>query len=232
MSDALWIDELALAGPEHLDPSYVERYDRKARIDPDADLAELRDLVGAHATLVDVGAGTGTFAVAAARLFARVVAVDVSPAMVAAARRKVKEHGADNVEVVEAGFLSYRHTNVPADAVYTRNALHHLPDFWKAVALRRVAEMLRRDGVLRLRDLVFAFDLRDAERHIAAWLETGAASPEEGWTREELEVHLRDEHSTFSWLLDPMLEQAGFEIERADYGHVPVYADYVCRLRR
>jgi hypothetical protein len=29
---------------------------------------------------------------------------------------------------------------------------------------------------------------------------------------------VRDEHSTFTWLLEPMLERAGFEIEQADYG--------------
>jgi hypothetical protein len=55
---------------------------------------------------------------------------------------------------------------------------------------------------------------------------------EDGWTRDELQVHLRDEYSTFSWLLEPMIEQAGFEIVRADYGTIRVYADYVCVRRR
>jgi hypothetical protein len=41
-------------------------------------------------------------------------------------------------------------------------------------------------------------------------------------------VHLRDEYSTFNWLLEPMIEQAGFEIEQADYGRVRVYAEYIC----
>ena len=151
--------------------------------------------------------------------------------MVAAMRAKVEELGVTNIECVRAGYLGYDHTGPPADFVYTRNALHHLPDFWKAVALGRIAEILRTGGVLRLRDLVFAFDLSDAERFIAEWLDAGAERPEEGWTREELEVHLRDEHSTFSWLLEPMLEQAGFRVEQAEYGPVRVYAAYVCRKR-
>ena len=227
----LVLDELALAGPEHLDPTYVVGYDRKARLDPSEDLAVLRELGLGGGTLVDLGAGTGTFAVAAASEFARVVAADVSPAMVAAMREKVAAAGAHNVECVQAGFLGYDHMGAPADVVYTRNALHHLPDFWKAIALQRIARVLRPGGILYLRDLVFAFDLDQVEPHVEAWLETGAATPEEGWTREELEAHLRDEHSTFSWLLEPMLERAGFEIERAEYGRLHVYAEYVCRRR-
>jgi SAM-dependent methyltransferase len=124
-------DELALAGREHLDPAYVEGYDAKAAFDPAGDLAELRELgLDAEATLVDLGAGTGTFALAAAAVCRRVVAVDVSPPMVAALRSRAA--GLENVEVVEAGFLTYRHMGAPAHFVYTRNALHHLPDAWKA----------------------------------------------------------------------------------------------------
>lgn len=41
-------------------------------------------------------------------------------------------------------------------------------------------------------------------------------------------MHLRDEHSTFSWLLEPMIERAGFTIERAGYDSRRIYAEYVC----
>ena len=224
------LEEIQLAGPEYLDPAYVEGYDRKASVDPHADLADLveRGLDG-ESTLIDLGAGTGTFALAAAAHCKRVIAVDVSPAMVAATRTRASAAGITNIECVHAGFLSYEHTGAPADVVYTRNALHHLPDFWKGIALPRLADLLRPRGLLRLRDLVFAFELREAETMIDRWLEAAAARPEDGWTRDELENHLRDEHSTFSWLLEPMIERAGFEIERVDYGRFNVYADYVCR---
>ena len=226
------LDELAFAGAEHLVPRYVVGYDRKAGLDPDEDLALLREHgLGASSTLVDLGAATGSFALAAASEAGRVVAVDPSPAMVAAARAKVTARGATNVECVQAGFLSYEHTGEPADFVYSRNALHHLPDFWKAVAVERVAALLRPDGVFRLRDIAFAFEPSEAETRIAAWLDTAAPRPELGWTRDELDAHVRDEHSTFSWLLEPMLEKAGFEIERADYGSLRIYAAYLCRNR-
>jgi hypothetical protein len=55
-------------------------------------------------------------------------------------RQRAAAAGVANLECVQAGFLSYQHAGPPADAVSTRNALHQLPDFWKAVALdRRVA---------------------------------------------------------------------------------------------
>ena len=75
-------DELASAGAEHRDPAYVATYDRKAATDPSEDVALLRSL-GQARVVVDLGAGTGTFALAAAPYCGHVVAVDVSPVMLA-----------------------------------------------------------------------------------------------------------------------------------------------------
>ena len=117
-------------------------------------------------------------------------------------------------------------------SVYSRNALHHLPDFWKAIALERVAALLRPGGVFRLRDIVFACEPDEAEAVVAAWLDTAAPSSDVGWTRRELETHLRDEHSTFTWLLEPMLERVGLVIEQAEYDPLRVYAAYLCVRRQ
>jgi SAM-dependent methyltransferase len=224
-----WLEELGHAGDEHLDPGYVAGYDRKAGADPAADLEVLLGLgLDETSTLVDLGAGTGGLALAAAPLCRRVVAVDVSPAMLAALRERVAQRRLTNVECVRAGFLTYEHEGEPADFVYSRNALHHLPDFWKAIALRRVAAMLRPGGVLRLHDLVYAFEPVEAERVIEAWVAGGAARPEDGWTRPELETHVREEHSTYDWLLEPMLRRAGFEVRDATVGPSRTYAAYTC----
>jgi len=83
--------------------------------------------------------------------------VDISPAMLQLLRERAAAAGVANLECVQAGFLSYQHAGPPADAVYTRNALHQLPDFWKALALDRIGRMLRPGGVLRLRDLIYDF---------------------------------------------------------------------------
>jgi SAM-dependent methyltransferase len=224
-----WLDELAHAGPEHLDAAYVSGYDRKASTDFSVDVELLTGLgMDGSSTLVDLGCGTGGLALAAAGICRRVVAVDVSAAMLDALAARARDRGLDALEVVRAGFLTYEHRGEPADFVYSRNALHHLPDFWKAVALRRAAAILRPGGVLQLRDLVYGFEPEEAEAAVEAWLDRAAARPEDGWTRPELETHLREEHSTYDWLLRPMLERAGFEIRRAEVAGTRTYAAYTC----
>ena len=222
-------DELMHAGDEHLDPEYVLGYEHKADMDPTDDLAMLRDLgLDETCTLVDLGTGTGTLALAAAPLCRRVVAVDVSSEMVNLLREKVHRLDIENVEGVRSGFLTYEHQGDPADFVYSRNALHHLPDFWKALALARTAAILKPGGVLRLRDLIFSFEPVEAEQAIEAWLSDAAQRPEDGWTRAELEAHVREEHSTFSWLLEPILERAGFVIQDASHSASRIFSAYTC----
>ncbi len=150
--------------------------------------------------------------------------------MLARLREGAAEAGVANVETIEAGLLTYEHRGEPAQFVHTRNALHHLPDFWKAIALVRVRQLLDPGGVLVLRDLVYSFEPAQADERIETWLAGAAASATEGWTRAELEEHVRTEHSTFSWLLEPLLERAGFEV-RETSGHRGVYATYVCVAR-
>jgi hypothetical protein len=112
--------------------------------------------------------------------------------------------------------------------VYTRNALHHLPDFWKTVALTRIAGFLVPGGVLRLRDLVYSFEPRDAEVVLERWYAGATHTSATGWTRAELEEHVRTEFSPFSWLLEPMLERCGFEIRASEYAASQTYAAYTC----
>jgi SAM-dependent methyltransferase len=219
-------DERSLAGPEHLDPAYVESYDAKTGLDLEDALELLRRHgLGPGATLVDLGCGTGLLAAAASAEARRVVGVDPSPAMLDVARRRSGE-----VEWVEAGFLTYEHVGEPPQLVHSRHALHHLPDFWKGVALARIHELLAPGGVLILRDLVYDFEPGEAEASIEEWLAGAAPTPAEGWTRGELEAHVRDEHSTFAWLLEPALEHAGFEILDRDV-RGGIYATYVCARR-
>jgi SAM-dependent methyltransferase len=226
------INELAHAGPEHLDPAFVAGFDRKQGYpDPAEDLAvfEAHGL-GASSAVVDLGAGTGQFALAAARLFGHVTAVDVAPAMVAALRERAEAAGLANLECVQAGFLTYARPGrpaPPADGVYTRHALHQLPDFWKALALHRIAGMLRPGGVLRLRDLIYDFSPGEADRVFRGWLEHASADPAEGYTADDYAEHIRTEFSTFRWLLEPMLAEAGFEILTADF-EGRLYGAYTC----
>lgn len=235
MKRSWWLNESVYVGPEHLDTDYVDGYEEKAGYDAASDIdALLAHGIMPDATVVDLGAGTGVFAAAAAKRFARVIAVDVSPAMTRAMQRKVAVEELHNVAVVEAGFLSYNHAehaDTPADAVFTRNALHQLPDFWKVLALQRMADLLRPGGVLRLRDLVFDFEPATAPDDIDAWI-AGApiTDPSKGYTSADLETHVETEFSTFRWLFETMLARTGFEILEAEYVR-GTYAAYTCRRR-
>jgi len=232
--DSWWLDERTHAGREHFDEQHARRYDAKmdARAADEIRLLQDAGVLGPGCSVVDIGAGSGQFALAAAEVCQRVVAVDISPVMLARLAAKLDRRAASNVEAICAGFLTYRHSGEPADIVYSRYALHHLPDFWKAIALGRIAGVLRAGGVLRLWDVVYSFEPADAERRIEAWItETVAAEVERGWTRAELSEHVRDEHSTFTWLLEPMIERAGFDLIDASYDASGVDARYLCRKR-
>jgi SAM-dependent methyltransferase len=232
--ESWWLDESAYAGRENLDEQHVRRYDAKmdAQAAEESRMLQARGVLGPTTSVVDLGAGTGQFALAAAGVCGSVVAVDVSPVMLARLAEKIDARGLGNVRAVRAGFLSYRHAGPPADLVYSRYALHHLPDFWKAIALSRAAAMLRPGGLLRLWDVVYGFEPAAAERRIDAWIEeTVSADVERGWTRAELAEHVRDEHSTFTWLLEPMLERAGFSVAEAQYSPSGIFARYLCTKR-
>lgn len=231
MAETWMLDEVAHAGPEHLDPRFVASYDRKAGIDPVDDVGVLeRYGLNEDSTIVDVGAGTGRFVLAVAPRCRHVVAVDISAPMLDLVRRRARRAGLTNLACVEAGFLSYHHAGPPVDIVYTRNALHHLPDFWKAIALQRVAHMLRPQGILRLRDLIYDFLPSEADASIERWLASAAPDANLGYTRDDLAEHLRSEYSTFRWLLEPMLNAAGFEILDVEFDR-STYGRYTCIKR-
>jgi SAM-dependent methyltransferase len=229
MSVNWWLDESKFAGEEHLDEDYVAGYDAKAQVDPSEDVERLVALgLGEGKVLVDIGAGTGVFSLAAAETGASVVAVDVSPAMVDVIRERSEKLELDNVTVVKSGWLSYDHALDPADFVYARNALHQLPDFWKVIALHRVASFIRTGGYFLFRDLIFDLEPDDVEEGIVDWMSGAADHPARGFTAQDLANHVRNEYSTYTWLLEPMLERCGFEIlERSSRRNA--YGTYLCK---
>jgi hypothetical protein len=99
--------------------------------------------------------------------------------------------------------------------------------FCKAIALQRLAGLLRPGGVLRVRDLIFDFPPSAVEENVERWLDGAAGDPALGYTREDLATHIRTEYSTFRWLFEPMLEAAGFEIVTAQF-RGSVYGAYTC----
>jgi hypothetical protein len=98
------------------------------------------------------------------------------------------------------------------------------------MALHRMRTMMRPGAVLRLSDVAYSFDPAEAEERLEAWCRTVPVAGGAGeWIRADIEEHVRDEHSTFTWLLEPMIERAGFRIERAEHSDDGILAAYVAR---
>ncbi len=223
-------DEFRQSGVDFEDTAQVEAFDRNQRSSSKEVERELVERLGISAghNVIDLGAGTGTFAIQACKIGARVHAVDVSQTMLAYARNKARAVNAETIEFHHAGFLSYEHRGEPADFIVTKAALHHLPDFWKMVGLLQMASMLKVGGVLYLEDVVYSFAPNDYRSSIDGWIAQTAKPAGEGFTVSDYETHVREEYSTFGWILEGMLTRAGFAIEQADY-RTPEYSQYVCR---
>lgn len=178
-------------------------------------------------TVIDLGCGTGAFALSAAHRCRRVFAVDISPAMLEVCSSQARAQGLTNLEIASGGFLTYEHADEPVDVLVSNLALHHLPDFWKAIALHRINGMLIPEGRLYLFDVIFAFPVSTYGEELEKWLETMAASGGEKM-REESMIHISDEYSTFEWIMDGLLQRTGFQIEKK-YREIPGCLAYLCR---
>ena len=131
-----------------------------------------------------------------------------------------------NVEFLPAGFLTYQHQGAPLDAVVTQIALHHLPDFWKQIALLRMADMLKGNGKLCLRDVVYSFDISKHERFFAEFVSEASEKAGPEFAR-RISDHVKNEYSTMDWIMRGMIERAGFEVSLEKHRH-GFFALYLC----
>jgi ubiquinone/menaquinone biosynthesis C-methylase UbiE len=211
-------------------PAAVAAYDRNQGTDPDADDALLDRLgVDTGSRLVDLACGTGSLVVQAARRGAEAHGVDVSQEMLAFAQAQAKRAGA-SAHWHRAGLLDYSHRAGPADVVTTKSALHQLPDFWKQQALLNAAGILRPGGTFYLWDVIFSFEPADAAEHLQRWIDTAGHPEGQGFTRADFEAHVREEFSTYAWVLEGMLERAGFGIVSRT-SRTPTHGEFLCRRR-
>ncbi|MBA1273639.1 ArsR/SmtB family transcription factor [Stutzerimonas azotifigens] len=130
----------------------------QARQDLIAGLPQYRDSVlallealqlPAEASALEVGPGDGSFLPELGRRFARVLAVDNSPAMLELARLRCEQEGLGNVELKLADAL---HDDCPAaDCVVVNMVLHHLAA--PGEALRQLARLVSPGGSLLITEL-------------------------------------------------------------------------------
>lgn len=124
------------------------------------DLTDFSDLTGK--TVLDVGTGTGGFAILLARHGCRVTGIDLTPAMIEEARRQALEEGLEITFLV----MDAQEPDFPEesfDYVVTRNLTWTLPDVEKAY--RSWHRVLKTGGRLINFDANYAAPLRAEEEH-------------------------------------------------------------------
>ena len=109
----------------------------------------------------------------------------------------------------------------------TKAAFHHLPDFWKQIALLRINKMLKTGGLLYIHDVVFHFDPQEYVSRIDSWISGFEKAAGEEFTS-EVETHIRDEYSTFGWIMNGILQHAGFAVVKCKSDDDFV-TEYACR---
>ena len=172
--------------------------------------------------LVDFGSGTGVMARMASEKCKHIYAVDVSEAMLEYAQSKAT---APNISFVHAGFLTYEHQGEAPTVINSSLSFHHLPDFWKGIALKRLYEMLAPGGRFFMADVILTTDkpLEKISTFIQKQTDLGG-----DFLKEDAEAHFRDEYSTYDWVMEGLLERAGFQIEVKN-AYDGIIATYLCR---
>lgn len=124
-----------------------------------ARLAELTE-PGRKWLVLDVSTGAGHTALTFAPYVARVIATDLTPQMLDAARTLAGERNIANVEFKPADAHALPFDNDTFDLVTNRIALHHYPD--ARLALREMARVCKPGGVVALVDNVVPSDEQTA----------------------------------------------------------------------
>lgn len=211
-----WLyDERQQVGTDYSDEANAAAYDsdmqRLRSIPQEVDVISRELCVSPTSCIWEIGCGTGEVSLGLAAQCRHVYASDVSAAMLAFARRKVVERDVKNVTFEEGGFLAGFVPPEPVHGVVSQLALHHLPDLWKLMALKRIARTLRPNGRLFLRDVIYPSAVPDYNAYFAGLI---AGIRREGGDKlaEQTVAHIREEYSTFAWVIEEMLRQAGFAV--------------------
>ena len=173
--------------------------------------------------LIDFGCGTGIFAIESAKLCNKVYAVDISQEMLDYAQKKATQVDIDNIDFCHSGFLNFEIENNSVSYITTTFSFHHLPDYWKGIALNRIYNMLKPKGTLYIKDVVISE--QNSLANIQSFINSQAVLGD--FHREDAETHFKEEFSTYDWILEELLNRTGFKItsKKTDVGLI---AEYLC----
>jgi len=211
-----YYNEFQHVGVDFEDMEEVKSYDDEIGkgINQRDNCKEIIDTLGIKEadSVLEIGTATGRLAIDLSDQCGHVYAIDISEPMLQYAREKAKKLGKQNIDFFRAGFLSYQHEGHVLDAVITKFSLHHLPDHWKFVAVKRIFDMLRPGGKFYLKDAMVSVDIEDFYHFMDEWvLATRESSGDK--SAEALSVCIKEEYPTYSWVMKGMLERVGFTID-------------------
>ena len=224
-------NEFKQVGKDYSQKEEVEVYEKTHSQFRDI-LQESKELINnlnisANDTLVDFGSGTGVFAIEAAKKCKKVYAVDISPKMLDYAQQKAQKESISNLEFVHSGFLNFSTESNSVDFITSTFSFHHLPDFWKKIALKNMRDILKTGGILYIKDVV----IEDTEplNNIAEFI-TEQTKLGGDFLKEDAELHFKEEFSTYDWIIESMFEKTSFEILNKEMD-IGLIASYTCKKK-
>lgn len=108
-------------------------------------LAITQSFMQPNMDVLELGCGTGSTALEHAPHVSRIVATDVSAAMIGIGREKSEHAGIDNVSFRQSGVEDFEAPDGSYDMVLALNLLHLLPD--RTAALSKIHQLLKPGGI-------------------------------------------------------------------------------------
>lgn len=228
MNNKWYFDEFTQVGTDYTDINKVKVYDDKMQkfrnYKEEAEIILNKFNVNSNDVILEIGTGTGHFAIEASKRCKKVYAIDVSKTMLEYAESKADKENRTNIEWLNYGFLSYNFPDIKFNHVVTNAAFHHLPDFWKAAAVKKIYNSLKDNGKFFLGDVIFSFNIEEINLKINDWLGSYEKIDDEFY--DEAIIHIKKEYSTFSWIIEGLLERSGFKYQKLNDNNN--FMSYLC----
>lgn len=116
------------------------------------------EMLSKELTIVDIGCGDGYITMAAAPLVGKVIAVDISAAMLRLLAKKADENGITNIETLESDAQDIPLADSSVDLVCASMYLHHIED--PQLAVKEMSRILKPGGKVFIAEL---FEHRNQE---------------------------------------------------------------------
>jgi ubiquinone/menaquinone biosynthesis C-methylase UbiE len=225
-----YFDEFTQVGTDYTDLEKVGIYDAKMQkfrnYEREAKLILSTLKIKPDDIILEIGTGTGHFALEASKKCKKVYAVDVSKTMLEYAKLKSEKENIKNIEWINSGFLNFEFPDIKFDHIVTNAALHHLPDFWKVLALKNIYNSLKNDGKFFLGDVIFSFNTDEISSKINTWINNSKKIDDDFYS--EAIIHTKEEYSTFSWIIEAILEKIGFKYQKLSNDNTNNIIVYLC----